>query len=314
MEQPDVSVVMPVWRPHGPWLREAVESVLAENGCSLELLVVDDGNEIPIASLLAQVDDDRLKVIRATHRGECGARNAGMVSARGRFVRFVDSDDVVVGGSTRRLLALSDTGSSVISYGDTVVCDESLQPLRAITTSLEGDVTRDCLLGRFDTRIVSMLFPRAVVEQAGPMDVSFPMNGDWEFVLRALELAPVRRGDFTATLYRRHTSSETGRASLLDGARQRERIIVGYLDRHPEERGAPLEREARSAAVLHTARAYASRGRPLRAIPHLIAGARFGIRPACRAAARIVLDELRARISAFGRGAGRWRRAGTKCL
>ncbi|MBA2332046.1 MAG: glycosyltransferase family 2 protein, partial [Actinobacteria bacterium] len=76
---------MPVWRPHGPWLREAVESVLAEDGCSLELLVVDDGNEIPIASLLAQVDDDRLKVIRATHRGECGARNAGMVSARGRF-------------------------------------------------------------------------------------------------------------------------------------------------------------------------------------------------------------------------------------
>ena len=44
-----VSLVMPVWRPRREWLLEAVGSALGQRDCSLELIVVDDGNAEPVA-------------------------------------------------------------------------------------------------------------------------------------------------------------------------------------------------------------------------------------------------------------------------
>ena len=58
----DVSLIMPVWRTPREWLREAVESALAEQDVDLELVVVDDGNEEPVERLLDGVDDARLRV------------------------------------------------------------------------------------------------------------------------------------------------------------------------------------------------------------------------------------------------------------
>ena len=48
---------MPVWRPRSDWLHEAVASALDESACEVELIVVDDGNEQPVAELLVDVGD-----------------------------------------------------------------------------------------------------------------------------------------------------------------------------------------------------------------------------------------------------------------
>jgi glycosyltransferase involved in cell wall biosynthesis len=153
---------MPVWQPHHAWLHEAVDSALQQTGVDLELLVVDDGNEVPVARLLADVADPRLRHLRIPHGGVSAARNAGLQVASSMLVRFVDADDVLDPGSTARLrrLATADT----IAYEDTMVCDEQLRPQRRISSRLSGDVLVPCLLGHFDTRHVSMLFPRAVVD------------------------------------------------------------------------------------------------------------------------------------------------------
>jgi len=78
-----VSLVMPVWRPRPGWLREAVVSALQEHACQIELIVVDDACEEPVAGLLAGIEDPRLRVLRIEHAGPYGARNAGIAAARG---------------------------------------------------------------------------------------------------------------------------------------------------------------------------------------------------------------------------------------
>ena len=267
---------MPVWRPRSQWLHAAVESVLAEHDCSLELIAVDDGNEAPVANLLESVGDERLSLVRIDHSGPSGARNAGLARARGSFVRFVDSDDVVTPGSTARLLAVARRPSPAIAHGATIVCDEELRPTgRTMASTLEGDVARECVLGRFDTRIVSLLFPRTVVDAAGPFDTSFPVNGDWEFVLRALEHAPARSAQFAATLYRRHPSSTQGQAGLAESEQLWHRILDLYLERHPELRGSDFDRKARATIYLNRAAAYASRGELGRAVNALLRGGRL---------------------------------------
>jgi len=240
---PAVSLIMPVWRPHLPWLLEAVESALADDETSFELIVVDDGCEQPVAGMLASIHDKRMRVLRIPHGGQSAALNAGIAAASGAWFRFVDADDVLTRSSTSHLLAVAG-GDSVVTYGSTQVCDEQLRPGRIIGSTLEGNVLVDCLLGRFATRHPSMLFPRHVVEAAGPWDGGFRVSADWDFVLRSLEHAPVRGDSTIATLYRRHGRSVSRTADVAAGEESRRRMLTRYFDRHPEQKDTALERQA----------------------------------------------------------------------
>jgi hypothetical protein len=293
--QPEVSVIMPVARPRPEWLRAAVESVLRERTIELELIVVDDGSEPPAAKLLDEFEDARLRIVRQPAAGVAEARTRGMTTARGGLVRFVDADDVVAHGSTARLAALS--GGDWIAYGATVVCDEALRPRTVLGSALEGDGVAACLLARFDVRLPALVFPRAVVEAVGAWDATFQVCTDWDFVLRALEQAPVRGDAAPALYYRRHRSSLTGSATVEVAEEGWMRVVERYFERHPEQRGTALERRARAMLALEWARAYAHRGRYGEAAARLrraaalaparagLEGARMALRAARRAAA-----------------------------
>jgi glycosyltransferase involved in cell wall biosynthesis len=257
-----VSLVMPVWRPDPEWLRAAVSSALSD-AAELELLLVDDGGEADLEGLLDGVVDQRVQLLRTAHGGPSHARNVGLAAAEGSFIRFVDADDVVVPNSTSRLLARST--SETIVHAATVVCDEAMRPERTIASELEGRVERECLLGRFDTRVVSLLFPRPVIDAAGPWDVEFEVSGDWDFVLRCIEQAPVRRDPGVATYYRRNPESVSRAASVAAGEAARRRVLEKYFERHPAASGSRLAREAAAEASLAAARGYAARGAPLTA-------------------------------------------------
>lgn len=259
---------MAVWRPRRDWLLEAVQSALDQGDCNLELLVVDDGSEEPVAALLAGVGDRRLRVVRVEHGGVSRARSAGRAAAKGEFVRFIDGDDVVAAGSTARLLRLATARPGTIAYGATTFCDERMQPRWTMTSRLQGSVARDCLLGRFTVRLVSMLFPAAVLDATGDWDPSFPTSQDWEYILRALEHASVLGETATATFYRKHPSSSTGNVERgLEAAR---RIVGGYFERHPEERGTALERRAAAHLDAMAARVYLTRRLPREAAGPLV--------------------------------------------
>lgn len=291
--EPEVTLAMAVWRPQAEWLREAVTSALGQRDCAFELLVVDDGSPEPVEELLAELDDPRLRVVRIEHAGTAGARNAGIEHARGRLIRFLDADDVLEPGSTARLARLVGLREDVIAYGTTVVCDEELRPLRTIRSELSGDAVGPCLLGHFDVRHVSMLFPRRVVELAGPWVGAFHISEDWDFVLRALEHAEVRPDPEPATYYRRHGGSRTGVANVAAGERDRERVLQRFFERHPEQQGTSLARSAWAAAYLDRASAYAAVGERRKALRRLARAARLQPAATVRCAAGLAAREAR---------------------
>ncbi len=267
---PLVSLVMAAWKPRFDWLLAAVDSALDHQGCDVELVVVDDGSPESVESLLQERQDPRLRVVRVPHGGEPRARNAGTAAARGHFIRYIDADDVLAPGSTARLVALADRHRPVIAYGATQVCDEELRPLWTMTSNVAGEATSECLLGNFSVRVPSMLFPRSVVALAGEWDPGFRVSHDWDFVLRALEHAPVRGEGAVATLYRRHGSSATG--DPLHGVDGAQRVVARYFERHPEQRGTALERRTHASLDAFGARVMLTHGR-WRAGTRLLAGA-----------------------------------------
>ena len=248
---PLVSLVMAAWNPNPQWLREAVASALAQTGCRVELVVVDDGSEVPVSELLEDLVDDRLRVLRVPHGRVARARNAGVEVAGGDWFRFIDCDDVILADSTAHLLALAGGDDRVITYGATLVCDELLRPLSTIATDTQGWVAEACLLNRFATTVHSLLYPRSVVDEVGPWEPSIVVSQDWDYALRAFERAPVRGDRRIATRYRLHERMNS--RNVPEGIRGYRLVVDRYFQRHPEQRGGRLQRRAEALYHLFAA-------------------------------------------------------------
>lgn len=94
VSKPRVSVIIPAHNA-GAFLRPAVESVLADEVDGLELIVVDDGSTDASLKTLAGLP---VRVAAQGNRGEAAARNLGVRLAEGRFVTFLDADDLLTPG------------------------------------------------------------------------------------------------------------------------------------------------------------------------------------------------------------------------
>jgi glycosyltransferase involved in cell wall biosynthesis len=89
---PLVSVVIPTYN-RWPMLGEAIESVLTQSYRSFELIVVDDGSTDRTRDELSRWGAE-LQVVSQPRKGVATARNLGVSIAAGRYIAFLDSDDI----------------------------------------------------------------------------------------------------------------------------------------------------------------------------------------------------------------------------
>ncbi|GAB4317631.1 MAG: glycosyltransferase [Candidatus Sumerlaeia bacterium] len=90
---PVFSVIIPTYN-RAALVREAVASVLSQTFQDFELIVVDDGSTDKTPSVLKQIEDPRLSMLVQPRSGPSAARNAGARRAKGRWLAFLDSDDL----------------------------------------------------------------------------------------------------------------------------------------------------------------------------------------------------------------------------
>lgn len=117
--RPDVSVIVPVYN-RGELIHYTLESVRrASAGLGVEIVVVDDGSERPVADDLQRLGfTEGVRVIRQTNQGLLFARLAGLAAATGRNVLFLDSDDLISPGKLRAQVTAMDQGGYDLSYTD----------------------------------------------------------------------------------------------------------------------------------------------------------------------------------------------------
>lgn len=91
-DAPLVSIVIPTFnRAH--YIRDAIESCLAQTHPNCEIIVVDDGSSDNSAGLLRARYGERLQLIQQQNQGPGIARNRGIAAAKGEFIHFLDADD-----------------------------------------------------------------------------------------------------------------------------------------------------------------------------------------------------------------------------
>ena len=126
---PKVTVVMPVYNVE-KYVARSIDSVLRQTHTDFELIIVDDGGNDRSLEICQSFNDSRIQIISQKNRGLAGARNTGIRNAKGRYIAFLDSDDLwhaeKLERHIRHLIANPNVG---VSYSGSQLIDESDAPM-----------------------------------------------------------------------------------------------------------------------------------------------------------------------------------------
>ncbi len=182
---PLVSVVTATYNM-GRYIRETVDSILAQTHGRLELIIVDDGSTDDTPEVLAAyAGEPRVRLVRQANTGQTAAKNRGLREARGEFIGFCDADDRWLPDKLARQLPRFEGAPRLgVVYGDFDCIDGEGRP----TTTprwpcFSGRITGKLLVDNF-VHFPTALVRREAVEQAGGFDESLTMAIDYDLWLR----------------------------------------------------------------------------------------------------------------------------------
>jgi glycosyltransferase involved in cell wall biosynthesis len=162
----------------------AVESVLAQSFTDFELIVVDDGSNDATASELARFGST-LQIATTPRKGVSAARNLGVNCACGRFVAFLDSDDLWRPGKLARQTAF------MIEHPDVQICQTEevwiRNGVRVNPKAVHKKPSGDVFVRSLDLCLVSpsaVMMTRELFQQVGGFDENFPVCEDYDLWLR----------------------------------------------------------------------------------------------------------------------------------
>lgn len=216
--EPDISVIVPAFN-RAAMLDACLRSIRAQDHPAFEVLVVDDASTdgTPDIALRHAREDRRVRVFtRERNHGPFANINLAHRHARGRFVGWVDSDDLILPDCLSACAAELEAHPGIgCVYTDQVVIDEHNRPV-AYGHRAAIPYSRDRLLIDFMT-FHFRLYRRELFDRVGGLDESMPCAGDYDFCLRLSEITEFRRLPRPLYLYRQH-------AGAISTARRLEQI------------------------------------------------------------------------------------------
>jgi glycosyltransferase involved in cell wall biosynthesis len=188
---PKVSVIIP---SHNrlPMLREAVESVLAQDFEDFELLVVDDGSTDGTFEEMKKYGG-RVKAFRMEiNRGVSAARNHGVAACRGKYIAFLDSDDLWMKGKTRTQVDFLDQNPQYpLCYTDEIWIRRGrrVNPMKK-HAKYSGWIFAQCLPLCIISPSSAMM-RKSLLDKVGLFDEALPACEDYDLWLRITARYPV---------------------------------------------------------------------------------------------------------------------------
>ena len=188
---PKVSVIIPTYN-RLPMLKEGVESVLAQDFEDFELIVVDDGSTDGTADEITRYGG-RVKLLRhQENRGVSAARNSGILHARGKYIGFLDSDDLWVKGKLKIQVAFLDENPQYpLCYTDEIWIrrGKRVNPMLK-HAKFSGWILEKCL----PLCIISpssALMRKTLFSKVGLFDEALPVCEDYDLWLRVSVRFPI---------------------------------------------------------------------------------------------------------------------------
>ncbi len=239
---PKVSIIIPTFN-RLPMLKEAVNSVLAQDFEDFELIVVDDGSTDGTAGEMMKYGG-RVKLLQhKENRGVSAARNNGMNHAKGKYIGFLDSDDLWVKGKLRiQVDFLDENPHYPLCYTDEIWIRKGKRVNPMLKhTKYSGWIFDKCL-PLCTISPSSVMMRKTLISRVGLFDEALPVCEDYDFWLRVSARFPiffirkkliVKRGGHTDQLSNRSWGNDRYRVIALEkllsepyvGAEERELVL-----------------------------------------------------------------------------------------
>jgi len=263
---PYVSVVMPVYNGE-KYLREAVESILAQTFRNFELIAVDDGSTDDSASILASYHQQDERIVILTHsknQGIVSALNRGLKIARGKYIARMDADDVSLPERFERQIEFLEAHPKVGILGSEALFIDSQGQEIARMVHERNDLTI-----RWTSLLANVFFHptvmirRAVLTENNLCYQSGIKSGqDYDLWLHLLEHTQGANLDRPLVRYRVYPESISSRNKQEQMARHAQVSFANLQRTYPEIRFTPDEHAALVAAVTGKMSASQYRQRP----------------------------------------------------
>jgi glycosyltransferase involved in cell wall biosynthesis len=220
-----ISVIIPTYN-RKKFLQEAVDSVLAQSFGDFEVLVIDDGSGEVYPDIRGSGDPGKVKLFKRPHRGAAAARNFGGSKAKGKYIAFLDSDDLWQRRKLEKQINyLKQNPQYKICYTDEkwIRNGQHLNQMKK-HQKYNGRIFEKCL-PLCIISCSSILLEKSVFEELGGFDESLPVCEDYDLWLRMSLKYPiayldekliVKRGGHPDQLSRKYWGMDRFRIRALE--------------------------------------------------------------------------------------------------
>ena len=212
-QDPLVSVIIPCYNGEA-FLKEAIESALAQSYHRVEVIVVDDGSTDSSSEIAQKLPG---RYIRQPNRGLTASRNLGVRESKGSYIVFLDADDRLrPEGIETGLRVLAERPEYAMAVGDHLFVSKDGSHL--------ADSRKDCLAtshyeallrSNFIEMISSVLFRRCVLDEVGGFDTGLRVAEDYELYLRIARDYPICCHSTVVAEYRMHQANASRNSELM---------------------------------------------------------------------------------------------------
>ncbi|MCK6626364.1 MAG: glycosyltransferase [Anaerolineae bacterium] len=226
-----ISIIVPVYNGQA-FIGETIQSVQSQTYQHWEMLIVDDGSTDDTRQVIeTYLGDRRIRYLYQTNRERAAARNYGLKVAQGKYIAFLDADDLWLPDKLKTQVAYLEAHPEIgLCFTRCWLIDNqtNCHGMPTINFIPGPDQFERLLFGNFITNS-SVVMPQCVFDRVGFFDETLPVFGceDWDMWLRIARFYPIHLIDHPLALYRLHESNTSLERMRLSAEAVLQKVFTG---------------------------------------------------------------------------------------
>ena len=232
MFQPLVSIIIPVYNGSN-YLKEAIDSALAQTYKNIEVVVINDGsNDNGATEAIAKSYGNKIRYFSKPNGGVSTALNLGIKKMRGEYFSWLSHDDLYYPNKVERQIEfiskLKDRAVMIFAdfevlYNDTGKKESVILDDQMLKDKPKYSVARCCING------ITVLLPRQIIKQVGEFNKNLRSTQDYDYWMRVQNKFPAIHMNEILTVTRIHPDQDSRKVIANNEADQLWLRIIDWL-------------------------------------------------------------------------------------
>jgi len=231
---PKLSVIIASYN-HQDYIAETLRSLEEQTFQDFEIIIVDDGSTDKTVEVARSVQS-RAQIYTQENQGVVAARNRGVSLTKGRYICFVDSDDVVLPERFEKQVALLDGDADMgLVFADALIIDSQgaeIGKFGDVYPVVPGDVAQMLAMHYCFTPMITVMVRADVLRKTGPLEKPGPISD----YMKWIEVAHISKVHYDAEplgCWRRHQASTSKQANKVKSYAKTRAALKRILQKYP---------------------------------------------------------------------------------